>query len=1110
MLINNFDLLNSSPADKGITLIDSSAGTGKTFTIASLVPRLLIEGKATCISSILIVTFTNAAADELADRIRKRLKEVLCAFDNGTNDEFLSSLISSGKAGRAKIAEALARIDEAAIYTIHGFCKRILEESAFESGMPLETEFINDESALLRQVALDYWRQIIYPSAGLAGIIAAQKIPPDDIIKSLKPLLSQPNAKMLPEASDIATLLASINSQIEELQRSWNEDGFLQHIQSLPFSTQKAKSGLLLDPELFVKKISSALMNGDLSLLIPLAKNASTPVFQKALLKKGLASYCPHNFSVICEKFSSIITEISLALHQGMLQYIKANLDAQKRRLLTLSFNDLLSLLHKALKMPQHSGELKKAVRGQFDVALIDEFQDTDPLQLEIFTELFATCRPLIFIGDPKQAIYSFRGADIFAYLEAAKHAKERFTLGKNWRSEEGVIAATNALFSTNKQPFILDGIDFIPASAEGKDKSQALYGDEKKSLHWLQVTDTNEVIDSIKNEVLATLTGELKIGSEKIRPQDIAILVRTNYQAEAIQQELKSVGIPAVIGGSGNIFHTPQMLEIEQVLRYILNPRDNAALCGFIWNLCAEDIFHAQENEECWQERYEELRELKSIWEISGTEMMLRSLLMRKEVFARAAKEENGERIITNYRHALEMTSEAPATPEAALNWLSSKLKNDASTEAELRLETDEEAVQIVTIHKSKGLEYKIVFCPFLWDAKKKQNSGAAILHKNNQLYCDFGSTEYEANLAEAENEKLAEQMRLLYVAVTRAVHRVYLTAPDKLLPGSPLNYLLGDKNGILDLVKMHPQIMSISSSATIEGKWEADINNDAPLSAREFTRANDLSCWYTTSFSMLSKSSSHSQQYSQATGDIFGFGRGINAPSAREVGLCLHEIFEIIDFAAPQKDLVENQLTRYSLNDKSAHIGIDSPLDTVMQLIGNTLSHPLPENNFSLSQCTNRSCEMPFMLHLKSLNLHQNLRYLFKGTAYLEYALKLNENKISGFLNGIIDLVFEFEGKWYIIDWKSNYLGAAIEDYSNGKLITAMHEHHYTLQYYLYTAALDKYLSTRLPDFNYERDFGGVYYAWLRGIDGTGSGWFFDRPPPENIAYMNSQIFS
>jgi exodeoxyribonuclease V beta subunit len=822
-------------------------------------------------------------------------------------------------------------------------------------------------------------------------------------------------------------------------------------------------------------------------------------------------------------------------------------------------YDDLLIKLKNALE-DKGGKKLAKIIRKKYSAALVDEFQDTDSFQYIIFTRIFDSKKSTFFmIGDPKQSIYSFRGADIFSYMKAARNTDSKYTLIKNWRSNPNLITAVNTIFSNINTPFVFDKIGFEKGISGKKIKSMnerslpALtlwYLGVKKKANTPKPMSKSEAVPLIARAVageISRLILENKNNfSHGINARDIAVLVRTNRQAQIIKKNLSLKSIPSVLYHTGNIFHTHEAMEMERILLSIAEPGNerafNAAIVTDILGVFGEDLDSAS-GEPFWLEaKSSRFREYFRLWTRYGFIRMFRLLMAEEKVRERLLSFPDGERRLTNLFHLTEIlhqqSSEKRLGIIGLLKWLSEQ-RNAEEPESEthqLRLESDDQAVKIITIHKSKGLEFPVVFCPFAWEGSLIKDH-EILFHdtdKNETLTFDLGSKNFDTHLAIAQNERLAENLRLLYVAITRAIHKCYLVwGRFNTAETSAIAYLLHYKGQPEDIFKKEDLLTSLRSdvlekneedlledlkqlSTKSEGSMKivplplddtmeylAEEGKKEGLSCRHFSGKIDAT-WNISSFSHLISQRAldtelpdrdvYHDLYTPITEkdlhlykneNIFSFPKGTRA------GIFFHDVFEHLDFAESCTEerikLISNKLKEYRFESKWQK--------PVCAMVDNVLSVPLCINKTTLMlssvECRNRINEMEFYFPLKSVSPNR-LRKIFADYGGIDLVGdfpdrlgKLSFNLTKGFMKGYIDMVFHDQDRFWLVDWKSNFLGSSVEDYGKNVLNNVMSRDFYILQYHLYILALHQYLQLRMPEFSYERHFGGVFYMFIRGVD-------------------------
>lgn len=1183
---------------EGTTLIEASAGTGKTYTIAGLYLRLVLE-KGLEPGEILVVTFTRAATEELRDRIRKRLRDALHACREGvvadSGDRLLGHIALRHAGDREavrRLAGALRDFDEAAIYTIHSFCQRALRENAFESSSLFNTELAKDQAEMSGEIVDDFWRIHFYsmPLMLVKYYMENNKLSEKTFINLLKKYSADPQFTVVPEEQPVeyGTIQKNcdaLTGAFRELEKLWNSrkrrvDGLLRTYDGFNRNRYNIAS-----VKKWIQEMDSFFKAGEpLSLFDKFDKFTRESI--DGGIKKGhespveqLFDECSA-FKVMHHALCGLIDRRLLWLKKYFFTYYEGELAKRKSEKNTRSFDDIIADMHRALR-GGGGPELVRAVGGRFSAALIDEFQDTDPLQYDIFTGIFRNKNNILFlIGDPKQAIYGFRSADIFAYLKAKRNVKSRATLIENWRSTGDLIAGINAVFSSGSNPFVFRDIDFTAAVAgkkgqrgihvTGENDSSSMriwfldsaLGDEKGKVNKPVAESVSAKAAAAEISRLVDLgnRGEAHIDDGLLMPKDIAVLVRKNKQARLVQRELASLGIPAVLYGSESIFMSQEAEDMERVLAAALEPgngnRVRIACATQLLGMTGTEIREMSSDDAKWEELSGRFYRYHDIWRRNGFERMFRTILREESVRERILQLIDGERRMTNYLHCGEVIhrAEAENSPgmEGLFTWFAERrIEKDASEEHQLRLETDENAVTLVTIHSSKGLEYPVVFCPFLFDAVKVEGDFFTFhAPPEYSMVLDIGSGN-EHNKMHAEREELAESVRLMYVALTRAKYRCYITwgminkseksAPFYLFhgrgPGTGPEDILNsvtERNKELDYAAMFEEVREMSRtsnnciSVEVLGAKEGipfvrNVKAEAGLSCMNFRGAIARN-WGVVSYSSLVKESrgavaaaDHDSydittvsavEHAEDQG-IFSFPRGPGA------GSCIHWIFENSDFTqhgdGGNREVIVQGLARFGFSVSWA-AAIDEMMSRVLNApMGEKGKPPLLKDTGK----GDRINELEFMVPLDTLTPEAVREAVTmpgdvpRDGDFIEAFTSLSFTEVRGYLRGFIDLVFRHEGRYYIVDWKSNHLGDTPEEYSQLRMADEMKRHNYYLQYYLYTAALHRYLTLRLPGYRYYDHFGGVRYVFVRGVGQSGdTGIFRDLPSAERIERLSAAL--
>lgn len=1200
-----FDL-NNSPLS-GTVLIEASAGTGKTYTVAGLYVRLVLEENLR-VEQILVVTYTKAATEELKVRIRDKLQKTRQGIITGASDDaFVTDLlrkIHDLETAFSRIDGALVDFDKAAIWTIHGFCQRLLHENAFETGTLFETELVADPAIYYQEVAEDFWRRHLYgaPPEFIGFLIHVQKIDGPAFFYRMLRNLNIPNLVVIPQV--VAPPLSQLDSfrrlrrqAAEEWRQSRRIVSDLLTDPALNSKLYGSLKPLSTPPDFTLRDIKVSTLATEMEQFVH-PETAGFPLFDgfekwtAAYLQQATKKGCiaPHHpFFRLCERLLSTAEVLRaeldrywLYLKTAFYPFARATLSEVKLRNSVKFYDDLLLSVRGALEDQHHGRRLVNAVRRRYKAALVDEFQDTDTVQYAVFSRLFAAENASLFmIGDPKQSIYSFRGADVFSYLEAASRAETKYNLHANWRSSAGLIRAVNTLFADVEKPFLFPEITFEKGRAGGADTLEAKTFPEPALHLWflspegvkpLAKTEAVTLIaDAVGDEIVRLLIS----GKKTLQPEAIAVLVRTNRQARMVKQCLSARQVPSVLFGAGSVFDSREADELLRVITGIFEfareERFRAALVTDLLGVRAAELDPDAGNQQLIEERRMRFREYFEEWNRSGFMPMFRWLMVREEVRARLLGYADGDRRLTNLLHLTEILHQQEEQSALAMNglirWLSDQCRSKSlrPEEHQLRLESDARAVRIVTIHGSKGLEYPVVFCPFGWEGSLIRDDQDIIFHaRDSQRYraLDMGSDQREAHIRAAQTENLAENLRLLYVAVTRAQSRCYLVwghirgsetsapaylfhrpkcGPEQDVVACLQHWVSGltAEERYADLASLAERSGgSIGLSKMIAAQTAClppPTDGPVSMSCRSFSGTIDSS-WKVTSYSHLvfrrrkdvdlpdrddrPKSPPVDDlgrltdaQTATAGRTIFDFPKGVRA------GLFFHELFERLDFADLRPEYRE-RLVREIL---WSHGLEEAWTQTVAETVKRVLSMPLSGGETSLTLGSlgpwQRINEMAFYFPIHPIT-PRRLGDIFDGAAeknipsvFPLHMERLSFAPSSGFLKGYIDMVFEHSGRFYLLDWKTNHLGSSIEDYRDNGLQAAMTVDYYRLQYCLYTLALNRYLQMRHPDYDYDRHFGGVFYLFIRGINPARDpqcGVYFDRPDRGFIDRLDRSLIS
>jgi exodeoxyribonuclease V beta subunit len=1105
----DFDVCGPLPS--GVTVLEASAGTGKTYTIAALAARYVAEG--TPLERLLVITFTRMATGELGDRVRERLvgceqelSRILAGAPDARTDPVVTLLATGAhddiQRRRDRLARAVADFDAATIATTHGFCQEVLAELGTVGDLDRETAFVKDVSDLLEQ-ALDDLYVRRFHRRETARFTRAEAL------KIARAAVESPTAELEPR---------------------------------------------------------------------------DEPADSTAAMRYRLA------------------------------RAVRAEVEQRKRRLAIMTYDDLLTRLNRTLGGP-NGPAARVRLSSRYDVVLVDEFQDTDPIQWQILARAFADQGgTLVLVADPKQAIYAFRGADVYAYLTAAATADAHETLRENRRSDQPLLDAYDALFAGVTLGH--DGIVYREVRAAPANRIARLRGVPSDASLRIRVVRRDEPTieptwngfagaQSARAHVARDLAADVvnllssgaaiehraldgrTIGEEALCPGHIAVLVRRNADAILVQEQLHAARVPAVISGAGSVFATPAARDWLALLEAIERPsspvraRTAALTCFLGWE--AERIALAPEEE--WDEVHRRLHRWSRILRERGVAALSEAITAGEGLAARMLAVSEGERRLTDVRHLAELLHHAASAERlgvtALRGWLAERVEDaervDAEEERARRLESDAEAVQVLTIHRSKGLEFPIVYCPFLWDPTWIRRREPVSFHDPATGYkhmIDVGleGRTFRRHARQHLIEQRGEDLRLAYVALTRARHQAVIWwAPSRDSCHSPLGRLLFAR----DDGNVSPDGSSTPSDAVIEERlrelaaraagrigversrlklgiaWSPPVPPPVELEAARFDRRLDL-WWRRTSYSditaeahdsLVDSEPEHpvlSDEPSIATPVVVDSGRGSGAggrgpgkpaaepeprsllsatPVGAEFGTFVHRVLQATDFAAADIDAELAERIAAAQSRRALELGASASLGAGLRAAIETPLGPIVDGGRLRDVARgDRLDELEFELPLVGGDeptgrltlpaIARTLRaHLPIDDPMAAYGARLEDpalrSSVRGFLTGSIDLVIRLDGpRFAIVDYKTNWLGPADEPltlahYRPEVLAAEMSRAHYGLQALLYTVALHRYLRWRMPGYDPDRHLAGVLYLFVRGMAGSANrGVFAWRP--------------
>jgi exodeoxyribonuclease V beta subunit len=1199
----------------GSRLIEASAGTGKTFTISALYLRLVLGHGGTdgferelLPPEILVVTFTDAATRELRDRIRARLVQAARVFRaEEEGDDLLRQLRGDflpeqWLACARRLDIAAQWMDEAAVSTIHGWCQRMLREHAFDSGSLFTQTLETDHGELMAEVVRDYWRQQCYPLDGAAlGWVMNHWQHPDTLLKDkLRPLLGEDDAAPSEALGDLLERdLAARQAALERIRQPW-----LVWLPELEALYREASAAGQLNGN----KLGARTFEPRLAMLRAWCEGMGELSFKDDHFKRfkldGLRDACKKGVELqlsgqvlaalddmeTLEQRLAVLADPAEPAQRHAAAWVRQRFEQEKRRRAEMGFDDMLTRLDAAL-LGDNGTRLAEVIRGQFPVALIDEFQDTDPLQYRIFDTVYrveANDRDtgLFLIGDPKQAIYAFRGADIHTYLRArcatdGRHAN----LDTNFRSSQALVDAVNRVFQLAEErkdgsgAFLFrEGDDnplpFLEVKAKGRQEVWQVAGEQPPALS-LWHLDSEEPLSgtAYQTEMAARSASEIarllnlgqegKAGFSKIdefkalRPSDIAVLVRNGKEAEAIRGQLGKRGVRSVyLSDKDSVFASQEAKDLLLWLRACAEPDVDrplrAALASRSLGLELAELEQLNQDERIWERRVMQFRGYRQRWQRQGVLPMLHRLLHDFALPQRLMARADGERALTNLLHLAELLQQAAAEldgEQALIRYLSELLAGEvqAADEQILRLESDAALVRVVTIHKSKGLEYPLVFLPFICGFRAVEGGQPLQVHDGERRRLVLNPD--KDIVEQADRARLGEELRLLYVALTRARHACWLgiadlkvgNAKQSRLHESALGYLLGGGAPLAGSAALADWLKPLA----VEGESRvlpAPEANDSRFAERLTVEAEPhwrtparkaAEHWWIASYSALRTGETEEvvepsrfddaapdSPAAQKAGDderenVFVPLRAGDVPSLHRFprgpnpGTFLHGLLELggrEGFAALAADptrLRDQIARRCQLRGMTEWI---VPLgDWLLELLSTPLA--LGEGaRAALAELATYQPELEFWFEARRVDVRRIDKLVQRHVLPGQPRPALSRDTLNGMFKGFIDLVFEHEGRYYVVDYKSNWLGGDDAAYTPEAMEKAVTEHRYDLQYVLYLLALHRQLQLRLPDYDYDEHIGGALYLFLRGSRALGQGIHHARPPRELIEALDA----
>lgn len=1242
----------------GSVLIEASAGTGKTYTIAALYVRFIlahlprrihstaaslqhepVREKPLLPADILVVTFTKAATAELKDRIRKRLVEAARVFKtdalhqdpflNALKDEFAPEYWPSCSYALQQASEAM---DEASIKTIHSWCQGVLREHAFSSGSLFSQQLLTDLEVIKLDAVRDYWRNFVYPlSASDYQQFSQVAATPHDLLGRINGLwdLATPVTAPLRFSEIYNEALAQHQMALSQAHLSWQsmlgryltliDEATEQQQFTKPktYNSKKARNDLQPLADWLALPATVAMQQ------LPQLKDSVVKNYGKEFVANYSGGSLSEDFPTALCDLQQLLTQqpdIRPALFQHAVSWCKARVEQQLQRDAVMGFNDIIQQSRRAIAGADDNA-LAALLRAEYPVAMIDEFQDTDPDQYQIFNAVYQLADnrqdvAVFLIGDPKQAIYAFRGADIFTYLQARRDTQGRhYTLATNFRSSQALVDAVNTVFSRAEQEqgqgaFLFNSeagneVPFVQVAAndvkrqlwlnakpseialtvwsttasqldENADDSKAL---SKEKYRQSQADAFSDYIVQLMQQAAAGKTGFVSIADitadnntpppiSALKSSDIAILVATHSEGHLMQQALRKRGLPSVyLSDRNSVFDSEVARDLLLVLRACAEPANKKAIVNALYtqllNVALAELDALQHDDWQWEHQVSRFYQYAECWQQQGVLPMIRLVMQHFNIAEKwlcqpalgSVADNNlavaGERYLTDLLHLAELLQQASARfdgTQAIIRFLHEHIYQPDNVQQPaddqiVRLESDAELIQIVTIHKSKGLEYPLVFLPFISLCRPVSAKDAVFnYHNSNGVLCQ-SITASPAILAQAEQERLGEDIRKLYVALTRAKYACWVSlAPAGEWQKSALAYLVDatKKTQSTEFIGCAQQYFADSSVEVTPL-----VYNDAPqyfsnmvvqsnqqtFSARTMPAQHKFEPWWVASYSALQygalREPDSPQEHNLVDEQEDTLGDGAmpladtlplvsmsddtlhDLPRGAGPGTFLHNILQDAaehGFAAVVHDAV---LRQNLLAGRCRHGAWASRRDMLERWLYRYLqtAFALPGGGtITLAQLTRYKAEPEFWFAVSGISTLA-LDKLVCAAVLPGFARPgLQPNYLNGMLKGFIDLLFEHDGRYYVVDYKSNYLGADNQAYQVAAMRDKILASRYDMQYVLYTLALHKLLKARLgADYCYDKHIGGVLYLFLRGHTAATAGVYTDKPPKQLIEALD-----
>ncbi len=1125
-MINNLNFLNIYLGKSN--LIEASAGTGKTNILSLLYLRFLLNINIESsflnlsINNILVVTFTDLACLEIKKRILNNIRKLrICFIKNIFFNDYIKKIFLYIK-DTPNILDILINyennIDMSSIYTIHSFCKKILFSYFLNSSINNSLKILDYEYNFIYKIIILFWRKYFYNlSYNLSKIVFFYWSTPDKLYNFISPILNFIDFKFtnINKYNSIEDCYNKTIIYIDNLKKMWIKNYkkiyiFFINLNNL-YSIYNKK---VID--IWFKNINLWCNIKTINFYIPCYLKKFK--YRYIIKYKFYFNLDIKNIFLYIEKLYVKVNDLYNFIIFKCLKYIKKNIFSYKRKNNFISFDDLINKLNFVLNNDKNNVFIN-IIRNNFPISLIDEFQDTDYLQYNIFNNIYINNilnnTKIIFIGDPKQSIYTFRGANIFNYIKSKNNIDFLYILNINWRSSFFLVKSINFLFTRINNPFIFKDTNYLSSLPSYKNKNLIIRNNKKifNNINFFILDNLNSLnykykiakFCSIKiykilnsNSIFLYKNNNIR---RKVIPSDICILVHKNYEIKIFFDILKKFFLPVnCILNKSNIFNSLEAKEIFFLLKAIIFPNSKLnirnALSTNLFNYDLNSINKFVNDNFIYTKIINDFYNFNNIWSNYGIYYLLNSFLKKKNINFLSYKDEQYNVNILHISEILQKKYYLFNDKLLLLNWLNEKINDiyiNNNKEYYLRsFSYESNGIKISTIHKSKGLQYNIVWIPFLFYLNKYSNYNIFHNRKNCKTNLDFLNFKKYKNLM--NEEIISEEMRLLYVSITRSIYMCNIILYETFNRNikfcfSSIGRIIGN-NKEFNFSEIDKKIFFLKKYKYINFKFINFINyikkNNFYI-IKYLLYKDNLKCKNILNIKRIINYSKiillnkkkillNNNINNNLNNNVFF----LNLPKGKNIGLFFHKVLEKINFNI---DIDNDFLLKYMYDfniKKKYFFNIKRVLFNLLNVILYPLNISLKNIKFN---CILK--EFDFILHIRKINFlkFNNIIKKYDKISFLCNNLNI-KSSIKGYLNGIIDLIFFYKNKYYIVDYKSNWFGNNILYYNKKNIIDNMILKRYDIQYHIYSLALHNYLNLNIKNYNYSINFGGIYYIFLRGL--------------------------